>query len=247
MLEKDVKIGDRVVPHTQSGSGIGWDHIKIHKFSKQGYLTVDGKCDCGCGCYVLGGYTGFYASDFEPYIEPTKDPCLSDATKKLINKEIDKRITEMCQSIPALVLAGMANQDKPAEVKPLTFEVGETVKIIGSAYGFGKFHYQEMGKIEESHKPSNGNYRVFGYWFPDSSLEKVPQPTKHDKLTLHDTVAEMIKGNQGLIPAIRYYREQMDCGLLEAKIYVDKISAEIQPTNLEVFIGGVKYVREEMK
>jgi hypothetical protein len=188
----------------------------------------------------------------EPYIEPVKEPCLSDATKKLINKEIDKRIAEMRQSIPALVLAGMAKQSAPQQDKP--FEVGDEVEFVvpeshgGNPHVLGK--QGEITQIDGSGIPYFVQMKSDWTWAISSDIKlirKVPQPTKHDKLTLHNTVAEMIKGNQGLIPAIRYYREEVGCGLLEAKIYVDKISAEIQPAALEVFIGGVKYVKEELK
>jgi hypothetical protein len=198
MKQENVKIGDKVVPFRKTDCIYSYQEWLCtpdgEEFKKTGYTQVKFIQYDMTFALGLSGYS-FNASDFEPYKEkePAKEPYTSRAIYHLINCVIDKRLHDFRDSVKNDVLAEMVNKTAPQEDKPLTFEVGETVKVnsvdpVGKKYT-GTTH--TISAISENHV----------------QLSDIPF------LSFHVCVLEKVP----------------------------------QPVALEVFISGVKYVREELK
>jgi len=226
MLEKDVKIGDRVVPHSKTACGSNnlsesnaWNH---HGGKEQGFLYVSVRC------YPHGEFTlsveqynsgdFFNASDFEPYIEPAKDndfqAMFVNGNKTIVYLAGKRKGVSTCSPsdtfdpVKGVALAYMralgqtvddirieinpaktedtAQESKPTEDKPLTFEVGEMVKfredlIDGKRYDGITYFDKMKNDLPKTFALPKFNAvrdcRLNGWVFPLCVLEKVPQPT----------------------------------------------------------------------
>ncbi len=115
MKLKDVKVGMKVVPHDKTTGACTnfkewqtYHRESCQHFKELGYCVVSEIHDNKIS--LEGDY--FNAADFEPYIEQF---ALTDTQKRFINREIDKRITEMRKSIPELILSEMAKSEPKQE------------------------------------------------------------------------------------------------------------------------------------
>jgi hypothetical protein len=207
---EDVKIGDRVVPFQKT---VGEEYLEFsewlklvsgERFKKDGFAVVTHILGC---VFYLNHFGSFFASDFEPYIEPTKFPTtpkrkfrgyvlgnevvvhFGGKTGKAKYNPEDEKLGLPFSINKGVGIAlrrtlGEDVQDIEIVVNPQhkaqdkpTFEVGETVRAIAPAMGKTGMHL--IGRIGTVEKFStSGKPLVFGYVYDFDALEKVPQPAK---------------------------------------------------------------------
>jgi hypothetical protein len=186
MKQEDVKAGYRVVPFQKTMTSMDlkeWlKYPEGKKFKKDGYATVTNTLD---DAFTLNDYGFFNASDFEPYIEPVKGLAL--AYMRALGQTVDDIRIE----INPAKTEDTADYSAPQQDKPLTFEVGETVRIrndliAGNFYdGSCRFDLnmsQYRGTTQKVVGEHSGRHYFNGidWCFSSDMLEKVPQPTKHE-------------------------------------------------------------------
>jgi hypothetical protein len=190
---------------------------------RNGYVTIDSKLgDSKFGGYFyFVECTGvFSAFDFNPYIETPIDNSIKRmlvrGNRTVIFLQGARKGESVCnaedtfnpvkgvalayaralgQEVDDIEIVINPKQSAPQEDKPLTFEVGETVRVAsevsGSLARIGPLEYEKFkGKkfkilVADKCEPKYELGTCFisygrNWWFSTGMLEKVPQPAKHE-------------------------------------------------------------------
>jgi hypothetical protein len=232
MKVKDAKVGMSAIFTNKSNGELRYYHIPCPKNGTIGEITAIDNDGRPLYFKFEGGSTYCMCCELDPYIEPAKDndfqATFVHGNKTIVYLSGKRKGASNCSPsdifdpVKGFALAYMralgqtvddirieinpaktedtAQQSAPQEDKPLTFEVGETVK------------------------------------FRDDLIDG----KKYDGITYFD----LIKSQLPETFALPKFNAVRDCHLGRWYFPLCVLEKVSQPANLEVFIGGVKYVRE---